>query len=259
MSEAKTTFVTGAGSGIGRAAALRLAARGDSLALFDRSAEGLAESVAAIQAGGVGHTPIAIVGDVGSDDVVAGAFVRTADEIGTLDAVVACAGIEVTGAIPDMAIEDWHRVLSVNLTGVFLTARHGIRAMRGGGGSFVAISSDGGVQGSSDWGAYCATKHGVIGLVRCLALDHGREGIRANCVCPGLTRTPMADRVLADAADPVAEERAWTRLVPAGRLGRAEEIADAVAFLTSAESSFVNGHSLVADGGATAGYFFEPV
>lgn len=258
MSNTKTAFVTGAGSGIGRAVALRLASRGDSMALFDRSADGLAETVAKVDEGGHEGAAIALVGDVGSDEDVTAAFAQTADQLGPLDAVVACAGIEVTGAIPEMAIEDWHRVVSVNLTGVFLTARHGIRALRERGGSFVAISSDGGVQGSSEWGAYCATKHGVIGLVRCLALDHGREGIRANCVCPGLTSTPMADRVLADSADPAAEEQAWTRLVPAGRLGRPEEIAGAVAFLTSEDSSFVSGHSLVADGGATAGYFFEP-
>jgi NAD(P)-dependent dehydrogenase (short-subunit alcohol dehydrogenase family) len=254
MDDAGVALVTGAGSGIGRAVALRLAARGDAIALFDRSAEGLGETATAIH--DAGGQAIAIVGDVSVEGEVEAGFARTEAELGRVRSVAACAGIEVTGTVSEMPVEDWHRVLAVNLTGVFLTARHGIRALREEGGSFVAISSDGGVQGSRDWGAYCATKHGVVGLVRCLALDHGPEGVRSNCVCPGLTDTPMADRVLAAGGDPTAEERAWTKLVPMGRLGQPQEVAAAVAYLTSDDASYVNGQSIVVDGGATAGYFF---
>jgi NAD(P)-dependent dehydrogenase (short-subunit alcohol dehydrogenase family) len=95
----------------------------------------------------------------------------------------------------------------------------------------------------------------VIGLIRCLALDHGPAGIRANAVCPSVTKTPMADRLFADSDDPAAEEAGWTKLVPMGRLAEPAEIAAAVAYLASAESSYVSGHSIVVDGGATAGYF----
>lgn len=252
MPSPEVAFVTGAGSGIGRASALRLAERGP-VALFDRSAEGLRETAAAIA--DAGGSSLEIVGDVTVEDEVATGIARTEAELGTLRAAVACAGIEVTGTVAEMPAADWHRVLAINLTGVFHTARHAVRAFEAaGGGAFVAISSDGGVQGASEWGAYCATKHGVIGLIRCMALDHGPQGIRSNAVCPALTQTPMADRVLGEEdRDAVLDE--WTKLVPMGRIGRPEEIAGAVAYLVSDDASYVNGHTLVLDGGATAGYF----
>lgn len=247
------SFVTGAGSGIGRATALRLAERG-SVALFDRSAEGLAETAAAIA--GAGGETLEIVGDVTEEAAVAEAIARTESELGGLDAVAACAGVEVTGTVSEMAVEDWHRVIAINLTGVFHTARPAVQAFeRRGGGAFVAISSDGGVQGSTQWGAYCASKHGVIGLIRCMALDHGPQGIRANAVCPGMTKTPMAERVFAAGEDPQAEEEGWTKLVPMGRLAKPEEIAAAVAYLTSDDARYVTGQTIGVDGGSTAGYF----
>ena len=254
MNDAEVAFVTGAGSGIGRATAIRLSARGAAVGLFDRSEDGLRETGALIR--DAGGTATEIVGDVTVEDEIAAGISSTSAELGTLRTVAACAGIEVTGTISEMAIEDWHRVVAVNLTGVFHTARHAVRALGdAGGGAFVAISSDGGVQGATLWGAYCATKHGVIGLVRCLALDHGPQGIRANAVCPALTQTPMADRVFADSPDPEAEREAWAKVVPMGRFARPEEIAAAVAFLTSDDASYINGHAVVVDGGATAGYF----
>jgi NAD(P)-dependent dehydrogenase (short-subunit alcohol dehydrogenase family) len=153
-----------------------------------------------------------------------------------------------------MTLEDWHKVIAVNLTGVFLTARHAIPVIaESGGGSFVAMSSDAGVQGASGFGAYCASKHGVIGLVRCLALDHGPQGVRCNAVCPGFVETPMAERIFAGTAP--EEREAWRRTVPLGRFAQPEEVAASIAFLTSDEASFVNGQCYVLDGGATAGYF----
>jgi meso-butanediol dehydrogenase/(S,S)-butanediol dehydrogenase/diacetyl reductase len=248
------SFVTGAASGIGRSTALRLAARGDPIAAFDRAEHGLAETARAIRENG--GVALELLGDVSAEEDVAAAFANATSELGPIASVAACAGVEVTGTVADMTPDDWHRVLSVNLTGVFNTARHAVRAFRAStGGAFVAISSDGGVQGAPEWGAYCATKHGVIGMVRCMALDHGPEGIRANAVCPALTETPMADRIFDAGDDPNADREAWTKVVPAGRLGRPADVAAAVAFLTSPDSDYVNGHALVVDGGATAGYF----
>lgn len=250
MTTPKNAFITGAGSGIGRAVASLLAERGTRVALFDRSADGLAETASAIAT----DSPVVIEGDVTREEDVVAAVQEATTRFGQLDAAVSCAGIEVTGLVPEMDIDDWHRVIAVNLTGTFLTARHTIPALESaGGGSFVAISSDAGVQGASGFGAYCASKHGVIGLVRSLALDHGPAGVRSNAVCPGFVETPMADRIFAD-TDP-DERRRWEQTVPLGRFARPEEVAAVVAHLTSDEGRYTNGLVYSIDGGSTAGYF----
>lgn len=250
MTPPKNAFITGAGSGIGRAVASHLAERGTRVALFDRSADGLAETASAIGA----DRPLLIEGDVAREEDVAAAVQEATTQFGQLDAAVSCAGIEVMGLVPEMEIDDWHRVIAVNLTGTFLTARHTIPALESaGGGSFVAISSDAGVQGASGFGAYCASKHGVIGLVRSLALDHGPAGVRSNAVCPGFVETPMADRIFAD-TDPEERHR-WEQTVPLGRFARPDEVAAVVAHLTSDEARYTNGLVYSIDGGSTAGYF----
>lgn len=153
-----------------------------------------------------------------------------------------------------MELEAWDRVIGVNLTGTFLTARHTIPAIESsGGGSFVAISSDAGLQGASGFGAYCASKHGVVGLVRSLALDHGPAGVRCNAVCPGFVETPMADRIFAG-TEPDERHR-WEETVPLGRFARPEEVAEVVAHLTSDQARYTNGITYSIDGGSTAGYF----
>jgi meso-butanediol dehydrogenase/(S,S)-butanediol dehydrogenase/diacetyl reductase len=142
----------------------------------------------------------------------------------------------------------------VNLTGVFLTARYAIPHLEAGGeASFVAVSSDAGIQGAAGFAAYCASKHGVIGLVKSLALDHGPRGVRCNAVCPGFVETPMAERIFADL--PEQERERWRGTVPLGRFGLPEEVAEAIAHLSSPQASYVNGHTYVIDGGGTAGYF----
>lgn len=252
MTASETALVTGAGSGIGRAVARRLAGRGASVALLDVSVKGLEETVSLIQEQGGTTTPL-------QTDVTVEAQVRVAVDaavkrFGRLNTAVACAGVEVMGTIPEMDHADWDRVLAVNLTGVFHTARHAIPAMDSdSGAAFVAISSDAGVQGAAEFGAYCATKHGVIGLVRSLALDHGPQGIRCNAVCPGFVRTPMADRIFDDLSSEDID--AWAKTVPLGRFAEPGEVADAVAHITSDEASYMNGAVYSLDGGATAGYF----
>jgi meso-butanediol dehydrogenase / (S,S)-butanediol dehydrogenase / diacetyl reductase len=248
----EVAFVTGAASGIGAATARRLASRGAAIGLLDLSVEGLETVAAEIRA--AGGRCITVAGDVSDDHVVGEAVAATADEFGGLDSVVACAGLEVMGTVLDLTVDDWKRALNVDLTGVFLTARHTVpRLIERGGGAFVAVSSEAGLGGASGFVAYSAAKHGVIGLVRCLALDHGPRGLRANVVCPGLIETPMATRCFEDADEEWRASCAAT--IPLGRPGLAEEVAAAVAHLTSDEASYCNGMTYAIDGGSTAGYF----
>jgi NAD(P)-dependent dehydrogenase (short-subunit alcohol dehydrogenase family) len=246
-------FITGAGSGMGRAIARRLAGRGAKLGLFDLSQAGLDETAALLGQDGA-PDPVLFAGDVREEDELRAAVDATVEAEGGLSTAVACAGIEVMGKVADMDRADWDRVLGVNLTGVFNTARVTIpRLEEGEPGAFVAISSDAGLQGAPEFAAYCATKHGVIGLVKTLALDHGPQGVRCNVVAPGLVDTPMMDRIMADL--PSEEGDGWKKTVPLGRLARAEEVAAVVAHLTSEDAAYTNGAVYSIDGGSTAGYF----
>ena len=246
----QAAFVTGGGSGIGAATARRLAANGLAVAVFDRSEEGAGRTAEEIH--GAGGRALAISGDVSDDARIAAAVAETVDVLGPLTTVVAAAGIEMQGSITEITLEDWRRALDVNLTGVFITARQTVRQLIcGGGGSFVAVSSDVGFQGSQAEIAYTASKHGVVGLVRCLALDHGRQGVRANVVCPGFVATPLADRWLG----PDGDRAAYESEIPLGRFAQADEVARVIAHLSSDDASHTTGLVYVIDGGASAGAF----
>jgi meso-butanediol dehydrogenase / (S,S)-butanediol dehydrogenase / diacetyl reductase len=248
----KSAFVTGAGSGIGRATALRLAQGGAAVGAFDRDEGGVEAVVEEVKASG--GQAIGVVGDVTDGEALAAAVARTVAELGGLDATAACAGVEVTGTVESMSQADWDRALAVNLTGVMLTARHAVPAMVADrGGAFVAISSDLGIQGAADWTPYAVSKHGVVGLVRCLALDYGPQGVRSNVVCPSFVKTPMAERILNGAG--AEEQAAWERLLPLGRIASPDEIAAVIYHLLSRESSYSNGMVYPVDGGETAGLY----
>jgi meso-butanediol dehydrogenase/(S,S)-butanediol dehydrogenase/diacetyl reductase len=250
MTNDLVAFVTGAGSGIGRASALELASRGYAVGLLDRSRTSV-EAVAAeiVVAGGSAH---AAVGDVSKEPDVQSAVTDVVAAFGPLKAAVACAGIEVTGDVTTMDLDEWRRAFAVNVEGVMHTARAAIPSIRqrGGGGAFVAISSDAGVLGAAGWAPYTASKHAVIGLVRSMALDYGPEAIRSNVVAPSFVETPMADRIFEGAED---ERPAWEKRVPLGRFADPREVARVVAHLVSDEASYTNGHVYMVDGGETAG------
>lgn len=245
-------FITGAGSGIGRATALHLARDGTAVALFDRDGDAVDAVLEEVRASG--GRAIGQVGDVSAEEDVAEAVARTVAELDGLNAVAACAGIEVTGTVETMSQADWDRSIAVNLTGVMLTARHTMPVMvAAGGGAFVAISSDAGVQGVPDWTPYTVAKHGVVGLVRCLAIDYGPKGVRSNVVCPSFVKTPMADRILEGVS--AEEQTAWERLLPLGRFSSPDEIAAVLRHLLSRDASYTNGLVYMIDGGETAGLY----
>ncbi|WP_026622218.1 meso-butanediol dehydrogenase / (S,S)-butanediol dehydrogenase / diacetyl reductase (plasmid) [Ensifer sp. WSM1721] len=251
MANKEVALISGGGSGIGRAVALRLASRGATVGVLDRDRTGAEETADLIsQAGGQAKVLIADVSRVTEVDVAVAEFVAAADG---LDTLVAAAGVARGGLVHRMSEAAWDQVINVNLKGTFLLARAGIPFLqRRGGGAFVAIGSDAGVVGAIAYGAYCASKHGVIGLVKAMALDYGGQAIRCNVVCPGFVDTPMANGIFAKA--PEGTREAFEAAVPMGRFARPEEVANVVAHLTSAEASYTNGNVYLIDGGSSAGH-----
>ena len=236
----RRVLITGGASGIGAACVERFRADGCRVAALDRNAELLGTS-------GAGTT---VVCDVTDADALAAAVDEAAAALGGLDVVVAAAGIAGRGSVADTEPADWDRVLGVNLRGVYLTARATIPHLRAaGGGAIVNIASQLGLVAAANAAAYCASKGAVISLTRAMAIDHGHEGIRVNCVCPGPTDTPLLDPYFGGAADPAAERRAYEAMQLHSRLVTAEEIAGAVAYLADPGSTSTMGAALVVDGG----------
>jgi NAD(P)-dependent dehydrogenase (short-subunit alcohol dehydrogenase family) len=247
--DGKCVLVTGAGSGIGRATALAFAGEGARLVVSDvDEASGRATLDTAVREHGVEAEFVRA--DVSRAADCAAMVERAVTRFGRLDVAFNNAGINIKAVpIADVDEASWNRLLGVNLTGVFLCMKYEIAAMkRSGGGVIINTASVGGVIGTAGVTAYCASKHGVIGLTKSAALDHIRDGIRINAVCPGGTRTAMLEEWFKDPE----VERTATAGTPIGRMADPAEIARAVLFLASDESSFMVGHALVADGGLTA-------
>ena len=238
----RVVVVTGAASGIGRAAAERFAAEGGRVACWDIDKSGAEATARALSDGGGEAAGVGC--DVSSEADVGGAVAAAEERWGWIDVLFANAGVEGPVApIPEVEIGAWRRVVEVNLTGAFLCCKHTIPSMRrAGGGSIVMTASILSHVASPLWGAYAATKGGVLSLVRSLAVDHGGEGIRVNCVCPAGVDTPLMTRGLEQMGSAIESPEE----VRAG-LARPEDIASAVAFLASDEAKLVNGASLLLD------------
>lgn len=245
----KTAFVTGASSGIGRATALAFAENGATVAVIDVNDDGGLQTAHLIeQAGG---TAVFIKCDVSKSQEVQTAIKKTIDRFGGIDFAFNNAGIEGTSAnTADCTEENWHKVIDINLKGVWLCMKFQIPQMlKQNGGAIVNCSSIAGVVGFTGIPAYVASKHGVLGLTQTASLEFAKQNIRINAVCPGVIQTPMIDRFVH------GEAQIRNQLLsgePIGRVGRPEEIAQAVLWLCSDYSSFVTGHSLVVDGGWVA-------
>jgi NAD(P)-dependent dehydrogenase (short-subunit alcohol dehydrogenase family) len=242
-------IVTGAGSGIGRASAERLATEGASVVVADVDAEGGQETVERIESEGGEAT--FVEADVSDKAAVEAMVEETVETYGRLDVAHNNAGIEL-GYAPtaDVSLEDWQQVIDINLTGVWQCLRYEIPAMLADeGGRIVNTSSIGGLSASGS-APYTGSKHGVIGLTRTAATEYASQGIRVNAVCPGVVRTRMVEEGAAADA-PEGLERVLDAQ-PLGRMADPEEVANAVAWLCSTESSFVTGHPLAVDGGLLA-------
>jgi NAD(P)-dependent dehydrogenase (short-subunit alcohol dehydrogenase family) len=247
----RVALVTGAASGIGRAVAIRFAAEGARVVVStDADIHGAEETIQAIER--TGGDAAFVRADVSSAEDVRRLVSETVARFGRLDCAVNNAGI--TGpTLPTAELEDddWDRITAVNLKGAFLCLKYEIRQMlsQGNGGAIVNLSSVAGLVGSRINSAYCASKHGVVGLSRKAAIDYAAVGIRVNAVCPGLIQTPMVDRL--HGGDPV-RIAAMTALEPVGRFGSPEEAAAAIVWLCLPESSFVTGIAMPVDGGFLA-------
>jgi NAD(P)-dependent dehydrogenase (short-subunit alcohol dehydrogenase family) len=245
----KVAFVTGAANGIGRAAALAFAHEGASVVAADVSEQGNQDTARMIEE--AGGRALAVRCDVSRAEDVKAALDKAVEAFGRLDCAFNNAGVEqpIT-ATADLTEEEWDRIVSINLRGVFLCMKHEIPLMlRQGGGAIVNTSSGAGVKGFAGQAAYCAAKYGIVGLSKAAALDYAKSNIRINAVCPGIIETPMMDRF--SGGTPEGRARVIAQ-EPIGRMGKPEEIAAAVIWLCSDAAAFVVGHAMVIDGGQTA-------
>jgi len=244
----KVVIVTGAGSGIGRATALAFAREGAAVGVADRS-QPKADIVAAEVAAAGGRT-LALACDVSQASDCEAAVRATEAALGPLDILVNNAGVGTSGTVLTTDAAEFDRLLAVNVKGTYLMSRAALGVMvarrRG---VIVNAGSIAGVRAVPDRAAYVTTKFAVVGLTKAMALDHVKDGIRVNAVCPGTTLTPWIDERLAEAPDPDAAMATLVARQPMGRLGTAEEMAAAYLFLASDESSFTTGSTLVVDGG----------
>ncbi|HEV7871176.1 MAG: putative 3-oxoacyl-[acyl-carrier protein] reductase [Modestobacter sp.] len=238
-----SVVVTGAGSGIGRATALRLASGGAQVIVSDLSEEAGQGTVDLIA--GAGGKAFNVPADVSQEADVEALFARTVELVGGLDLAVNNAGVaHHPGDLHELPVAVWDQVIGVDLRGTFLCMRAELGIMVAAGhGSIVNMASNAGVKNAPAMAAYTSAKHGVVGLTKNTALQYARRNIRVNAVCPGTVLTPG----LAGYPDEIRAE--WAEMIPMGRTGTPEEIAESVAFLLSDEAGFITGHSLLIDGG----------
>ena len=243
----RRVLVTGAGSGIGLAIAVRFLQEGARVGLVDRNEAALERAVKDLPAA------TSAVADVSDDVTVQTAVETIAASLGGLDGVVNCAGIDLLKPFGEMSAADWSRILAVNLNGPFHVCSAALPHMRRAGvpGTIVNISSGAGLRPLADRTAYCASKAGLVMFTKALAMDLSADNIRANVICPGIIETPLFRASFENAPDPQAELARIVDRYVIKRVGQPDDIASAALFLTSAESSYMTGTAMAVDGGRT--------
>ena len=248
--EGEVAVVTGAGSGIGRAAALAFAGRGAKVVVADVKVDGGGETVTMIE--DVGGEAVFVMADVSSATDVQALVNKTIETYGSLDYAFNNAGItlETRDRLHEVAEDEWDLIMDINLKGVWHCMRYEIPQMlKQGGGAIVNTASFAGLRGIRLGSAYSASKHGVIGLTRSAALEYAKDGIRVNAICPTFVRTPMLAGLFSRDPERGAQIQASS---PVGRLAEPEEIAETVVWLCSDAASYVTGHDMLVDGGYMA-------
>ena len=238
----KVAFITGFGSGLGQAIAVLFAAQGAAVAGTSPTESKGRATVAMVEK--LGGKALFWPGDVADSVRMKSLIDETVRELGGIDIVVHSGGVRTNGSITDITEAAWDRTLDVNLKGAFIVSRLAIPEMiKRGGGVILHIAARSGMLGQAGRAAYCASKGGLITLTEAMAMDHAKDNIRVNCICPGPTRTPMVDTSTAEKL-----ARYKTR-VPLGRIGEPEDVAQAALYLASEEASFVTAAILPVDGG----------
>jgi NAD(P)-dependent dehydrogenase (short-subunit alcohol dehydrogenase family) len=239
----KVAFVTGAASGIGRATAIAFATEGAHLAILDRTEDALVDTADAVRK--TGGEVLVLGCDVSKPEQVEAAIGRVVEIFGRLDIAFNNAGVENKAApVHEIDLADWDRILDINLRGTFVCMKHELAQMvRQGGGIIVNTSSGAGIRGVAGGASYAASKHALIGLTKSAALDYAKKNIRVNAILPGNIETPMIDRFTGGDIQKAID------LEPVGRLGKPEEIADAVLWMCAELGAFVTGAAISVDGG----------
>ena len=249
--ENKVVVITGAGSGIGRACAAEFAKEGVQIVIADINLKAAEETVQLIKTSG--GVAVSVEADVSALASVQNLVKETIANFSVVHALVNNAAIQVNKTIEDTSFEEWNQQLSINLGGVFLCSKYFLPHLRQTKGSIVNMSSVNGFFVEPTCAGYCATKAGIIGLTKAMAIDHGHEGVRANCICPGYIDAGLAEGYFQSQPDPAKARVEAGKLHALWRIGKPEEVGRVAIFLASEDASFVTGSSFVVDGGFGSG------
>jgi|SRR5579859_6950579 len=245
--EGRSIFVSGAASGIGRATAVRFGQEGGKVACGDVNVAGAEETADSIRK--AGGQAFAAPCDVTSPGAVTEAIAEAVRRHGGLYALANVAGTGFFRRTTETTLEEWNRLIAINLTGQFLTCKEAIPHIVEARGAIVNVGSVAGLKSHPYSAAYCASKGGVVQLTRALAVEYGRKDVRINCLCPGGIETPLIGKFTLPEG---VSQAALTRIMPLGRLGKPEEVAGTIAFLASDDAMYINGATIVVDGGMIA-------